>query len=109
MKRVRPDIFILGETDGTGLGSENNYADFGGASDAAYDWIFFGTAKSALNGGDLNNLDQAVRNSSPNLRYNHFTGVNSHYFRFLENHDERRIAADLDLGRTRAGAGTTFA
>jgi glycosidase len=108
MKRVRPDIFILGETDGTGVGSENNYADGGGASDAAYDWNFYGEIKNTLNGGSLNNLDNRVRNFSPNLNYNHFTGPNAHYFRFLENHDETRIAQLFNLERTKAGAALLF-
>ncbi|MBN2201462.1 hypothetical protein JW777_05860, partial [bacterium] len=35
IKRVKPEAFILGETDGTGAGTEANYADGGGACDAA--------------------------------------------------------------------------
>jgi glycosidase len=104
IKRVRPEVLILGETDGTGPSSENNYADGGGASDAAYDWNFYGEIKSTLNGGSLDNLDNRVRNFSPNLNYNHFTGPNAHYLRFLENHDETRIAQLFSLDRTRAGA-----
>lgn len=108
MKRVRPDIFILGETDGTGAGSENNYADFGGANDAAYDWNFYGEIRNTLNGGSLKSLDNRVRNFSPNLNYNHFTGINSHYLRFLENHDETRIAQLVGLSRSKAGAALLF-
>ncbi len=108
--RVQPDVFILGETDGTGPGSENNYADFGGASDAAYDWNFFGQVKNTLRGGSVNDLDNRVRNFTPNLNYNHFTGPHSHYLRFLENHDETRIAQEFrsDLRPTRAAATLLF-
>ncbi|MFQ5825062.1 MAG: alpha-amylase family glycosyl hydrolase [bacterium] len=110
MKRVHPNIFILGETDGTGVGSENNFADGGGASDAAYDWNFYGEIKNTLNLGSLNSLDERVRNFSPNLNYNHFTGPNSHYLRFLENHDETRIAQlfNFDFRWTEAGAVLLF-
>ncbi len=110
IKRVRPDVLILGETGGTGFGSEINYSDFGGANDAAYDWSLFGEFKSALNGGSISTLHSRVRNSSPNLNYNHFTGSNSHYLRFLENHDETRIAQEFnsDFRRTKAGAALLF-
>ncbi|MFQ5753490.1 MAG: alpha-amylase family glycosyl hydrolase, partial [bacterium] len=108
MKRVRPDILILGETDGTGIGSENNYADGGGACDTAYDWNFYNEIKSTFNGGSIDNLDNRVRNFSPNLNYNHFTGANAHYFRFLENHDETRITQLVGGLKSRAGAALLF-
>lgn len=104
IKRVRPDIFILGETDGTGSGSEINYADGGGAADAAYDWNLYHEIKSAMAGGGLSALDSRVRNYSPTSEYNYYTGSHSHYFRFLENHDETRIASSYSLSRTKAGA-----
>jgi len=104
VKRVKPDIFILGETDGTGSGSEMNYADGGGAADAAYDWNLYGEIKSTMAGGSLSALDSRVRNYSPTSDYNYYTGPHAHYFRFLENHDETRIAASYSLSRTKAGA-----
>jgi len=103
IKRVRPDVFILGETDGTGPGSENNYADRGGASDAAYDWNFYSQIKATLSGGNLVGLDNRVRNYSPILDYNFYTGPNAHYLRFLENHDEERIAKLFSIDKTKAG------
>lgn len=77
IKRVKPEAFILGETDGTGADSEVNYAD---------------------SGGDVGNLHDRTANFSPNDHYNHLSGEHAHYFRFLENHDEERIAQnDLDV------------
>ena len=104
IKRVRPEAFILGETDGTGTGSERNYADGGGSCDAAYDWNFFNQVKSALSGGSIDDLDARVRNYSTNTRYNHYTGKNAHYFRFLENHDETRITGLFSIQKTKAAA-----
>ncbi len=108
LKRVKPEALLLGETDGTGFGSENNYADGGGALDAANDWSFYGQIKSAMSGGNLNDLDNRVRNYSPNLRYNHNTGENAHYFRFLENHDETRIAELYPISKTKVGAALLY-
>jgi glycosidase len=101
IKRVAPDIFLLGETDGTGPGSENNYADGGGGMDAAYDWSLFGEIRSTLTGGSITSLDDRVRNYSSNGQYNQYTGINSHYFRFIENHDEERIAQQYTIQRAR--------
>jgi glycosidase len=92
IRRTKPDIFLLGETDGTGTGSEANYADGGGALDAGYDWNWFGQARSTLSAGDVLNMHNRTANYSPDKFYNHFTGPNASYFRFLENHDEDRIA-----------------
>jgi glycosidase len=104
IKRIRPDILIFGETDATGSGSENNFADGGGASDAANDWNLYGRIKETLNGGSINELDKRVRNYSPTIDYNHYTGPNSHYLRFLENHDEPRINYLYSRDQAKAGA-----
>ncbi len=104
VKRAHPRAFILGETDGTGPGTEADYADGGGACDAAYDWNFFSEVKRVLNGGSIDDLDNRVRNYSPESRYNHYTGPNARYFRFLENHDETRIAGLFSAEKTRAAA-----
>lgn len=104
MKRLKPGSFLLGETDGTGAGSEANYADGGGACDAAYDWNFFNQARQTLAGGSVGDLDLRVRNYSPSSRVNHHTGPNARYFRFLENHDETRIAQSFPAARTKAAA-----
>ncbi len=109
IKRFRPDVFILGETDGTGQGSENNYADFGGASDAAYDWHLYGYIKdnilSGTGGGTVAALHSRVNNFAPDgEKYNFYTGENSHIFRFIENHDEPRIAQLHGTAKAKAGA-----
>lgn len=102
IKSVKPDIFVLGETDGTGVGSENNYADGGGACDAAYDWNFYGVIKNTLAGGSLNDLNDRVTN------YGYSPGVNSYFLRFLESHDEQRIAQLYSIDQTKAGAVTIY-
>jgi len=45
-----------------------------------------------------------VRNYSPTTDYNFYTGSHSHYFRFLENHDETRIASLVGRDRSKAAA-----
>jgi glycosidase len=104
IKRVKPGAFILGETDGTGTGSEANYADGGGACDAAYDWNFFNQVRQTLSGAAVGDLDLRVRNYSPSSRVNYHTGPNARYLRFLENHDETRIAQSFPAARTKAAA-----
>jgi hypothetical protein len=46
LKHIRPDIALLGETAGTGVGTEVNFADQGGGIDEAYDWNLMGTVES---------------------------------------------------------------
>ncbi len=106
IKRYMPEVFLLGETDGTGPGSEVNYADGGGGLDAGYDWNWYGQVKNTLGSGDVAALNSRTTNYSPNDRYNHYTGPNAHYFRFMENHDEERIAQIFQSNgeRTKPGA-----
>jgi cyclomaltodextrinase len=104
IKRIRPNVLVLGETDGTGVGSENNYASHGGGCDAAYDWNFFNQATSMYSGGSVSDLDNRVRNYSPTTDYNFYTGSHTHYFRFLENHDTPRIAYWVGRDRSKAAA-----
>lgn len=92
MKRLKPDAWLLGEIAGTGAGTEVYYADalhgnrFEGGIDAGYDWLFY---HNAVRGGygRLAAYDQYARNND------FYPGPNARYFRFLENHDEPRIAA----------------
>jgi glycosidase len=84
LKHIKPDIWLLGETAGTGGGTEVNYADQGGGVDAAYDW----SLKDAVN-----NLypDGFAGFTSSILDGGYIPGPNSTYLRFLENQDEERI------------------
>jgi glycosidase len=110
MKRIKPEALILGETDGTGPGSEVNFADAGGACDAAYDWSWFGQMKTTMSAGDVGNLHARTSNYSPTLDYNHYTGAHASYMRFLENHDEDRIAQVFtsNVARTKSAAAVMF-
>ncbi|MGC8897768.1 MAG: alpha-amylase family glycosyl hydrolase [Bacteroidota bacterium] len=103
IKRVKPGVFILGETDGTGIGSEWNYADSGGACDAAYDWNLYHAFKAIASGGSsITEFNDRVRN------YGYSPGPNSFFLRFLENHDEDRIASLYSISVTKALAATLF-
>ncbi len=92
MKRLKPDAWLLGEIVGTGGGTEVYYADalhgarFEGGIDAGYDWPFY---HNAIRGayGRLAAYDRYAHNND------FYPGPNARYFRFLENHDERRIAS----------------
>ncbi len=94
MKRIKPDSWILGEIAGTGFTTEVYYADddFGtqvvGGIDAGYDWNFY---FNGIRGtfGNISNYDEQARNG------NFWPGPNARFFRFLENHDEERIAKRL--------------
>lgn len=91
MKRIKPDSWILGEIAGTGVSTEVYYTDNDngqavvGGIDAGYDWVFY---FDAIRGSyaDIENYDAKIRNN------NFWPGPNARYFRFLENHDEERIA-----------------
>ena len=39
LRSAKADLLILGETNGTGFGSEVQYADHDGGIDLGYDWI----------------------------------------------------------------------
>lgn len=91
VRRIKPDAWLLGEIAGTGPSTEVYYADddFGtsivGGVDAGYDWNFY------FNGirdtyGNISNYDNWAHNND------FYPGPNARYFRFLENHDETRIA-----------------
>lgn len=106
VKRIRPDAWLLGEIEGTGGGTEVYYADddFGtpveGGLDAAYDWTFY---FSGIRGSyaDLSGYHSRIANG------NFWPGPNARFFRFLENHDEPRIAwvHRTNLDRTKPLAG----
>lgn len=91
MKRIKPDSWILGEIEGTGFSTEVYYTDDDngtpvvGGMDAGYDWSFY---FNGIRGTypNITNYDNQARNGG------FWPGPNARYFRFLENHDEPRIA-----------------
>ena len=96
LKHIRPDIALLGETAGTGVGTEANFADQGGGIDEAYDWNLMGTVESSVwsmdPGSRVNTLDASLRNGAAGPGMGYVPGPNSFYLRFLENQDQDRIA-----------------
>jgi len=83
LRAAKMDILILGEADGTGEGTEFIYADMAGGVDMAYDWNLLGSVKSFP---AISTLHEKL------LNWNYRPGSNSLFFRFLENHDEWRVA-----------------
>jgi len=83
LRAAKADIMILGETDGTGAGTEVQFADRGGGMDVGYDWILKGAIEHFP---AIGFLDDRLYNSG--FR----PGENSFFLRFLENHDEWRVA-----------------
>ena len=83
LRAAKADIMLLAETQGTGAGTELIYADQNGGVDLGYDWIL----KDAIwNFPSINNLNTRLYN------YGYRPGTNSFFLRFLENHDEDRVA-----------------
>lgn len=91
MKRLKPDSWILAEIAGTGASTEVYYTDDDNGSsvvggiDAGYDWPFYHDAIRSTY-GNLSRYDAYAHNDD------FWPGPNARYFRFLENHDEERIA-----------------
>ncbi len=91
MKRIKPDALLLGEVAGTGFNTEVYYADavrgkrVVGGLDAAYDWNFY---FNGIRGGyaSISTYDALAHNGD------FWPGPHARYLRFLENHDEERIA-----------------
>ncbi len=101
LRHFNPNIFLLGETAGTGVGTEVNYADdtlhnrgIGGGLDAAYDWNLLHNAIQSFNFGNpwsITDLNQYVTNYG-DTKMGFVPGPNALFMRFMENHDEDRIA-----------------
>jgi cyclomaltodextrinase len=83
LRCAKASILILGETEGTGGGTENQYADRGGGMDMGYDWNLFWTIHPFP---AISTLHEKLVNAG------YRPGANSFFFRFLENHDEVRVA-----------------
>ncbi|HXX64573.1 MAG TPA: T9SS type A sorting domain-containing protein, partial [Bacteroidota bacterium] len=102
LKHIRPDINILGEASGTGVGTEVLYADQGGGVDEAYDWNLMGYVESNIWALDVatrvNNLDGQLRNASGNQGMRYLPGPNASFLRFLENQDQDRISYTYSSG-----------
>lgn len=103
LKRVKPDILLLAEAAGTGMGTEIIYADRGGGVDAAYDrnmWNVFRNIYSL----SLDEINNRVTN------YGYYPGPNAQFLRYMENQDETRIALvyQTDLRRTKPLATILF-
>ena len=93
LKRIKADIYLLAEADGTGIGSESIFADhqsggLRGGADAGYDWKLYGGVIRGFN------FTPQAMNTLHNELFNggYYPGPNSYYMRFLENKDEDRIA-----------------
>ena len=86
LKHTRLDLWLLAEDSGVGFGTERIYADGGGGVDSGYDWNLLGTWPSVFDFFNVNNLHNSIFNN------NFYPGPNSFFFRFLENHDEWRVA-----------------
>jgi glycosidase len=88
LKHIKPDILLLGEDDGTGVGTEVIYADKNGGLDAAYDFAFYFNAVRDFNFNisGINTLHSRLDNGG------FHPGENSYFLRFMESQDEDRIS-----------------
>ena len=88
LKDIKPEILLLGEDDGTGVGTEVLYADQNGGLDASYDFaLYFNAIRS------FNFTSSAVNTLHSQLNNNGFyPGENSYFMRFMESQDEARIS-----------------
>ncbi len=97
LKHVDPNIFLLGETAGTGVGTQVDYADDGGGLDAAYDWNFLHNAVQSFNFSNpssISTLNTYVTNYGPNNgnTMGYEPGPDALFMRCMENQDEESIA-----------------
>ncbi|RMH93074.1 MAG: T9SS C-terminal target domain-containing protein, partial [Calditrichaeota bacterium] len=92
VKHYKPDVLLLGEDDGTGVGTEFIYADAGGGLDASYDFKLYFNAIRDFNftSGAVNNLHNELYNGG------FYPGENSYFMRFMESQDQDRIAYVYD-------------
>jgi glycosidase len=105
LKKIKPDIFLLAEDDGTGSGTEVIFADRNGGVDAGYDWVLYGGAirTFAFDAASIENLHARFYNN------NFYPGQNALFLRFMENHDEERIVTVYgEYSKTMPVATTVF-
>ena len=88
LKHIKPDILLLGEDDGTGVGTEVIYADQNGGLDASYDFALYFNAIRSFNftSSGVNTLHLQLNNNG------YYPGENSYFLRFMESQDEDRIS-----------------
>ncbi|NOX36028.1 MAG: T9SS type A sorting domain-containing protein [Calditrichaeota bacterium] len=88
LKHVKPDILLLAEDSGTGVGTEWIYADKGGGADVAYDFkLYHNQIKNfSFTPNGISGLHNELYNGG------YFPGENAYYLRFMETQDEDRIA-----------------
>jgi len=88
LKHIKPDLLLLGEDEGTGIGTEVIYADHGGGLDVGYDFgtYFSGVRDFSFNASGVNNLHTILANDG------YYPGENSYFMRFMESQDEDRIS-----------------
>ena len=83
LNSLKTDLMLLGETAGTGVGTEFQYADRDGGLDIAYDWSLMGGLQEFPS---ISGLDERL------LNWGYRPGPDSYFLRFLENQDEDRVA-----------------
>jgi len=88
LKHIKPDLLLLGEDSGTGVGTEVIYADHSGGLDAGYDFKLYwnGINSFSFNSSAVNTLHNELDNSG------YYPGENSYFMRFMESQDEDRIS-----------------
>ncbi|MCW8961242.1 MAG: alpha-amylase family glycosyl hydrolase, partial [Ignavibacteriaceae bacterium] len=88
LKHIKPDILLLGEDDGTGVGTEVLYADQNGGLDASYDFaMYFNAVRDfTFTPNGVNTLHSRLNNNG------YYPGENSYFMRFMESQDEDRIS-----------------
>ena len=107
LKKLKPDIYLLAEDDGTGSGTEVIFADRNGGVDAGYDWSLYGGAIKPFffDPNSIENLHRLYFNGD------FYPGPNASFLRFMENHDEERIIyqyVDTSYQKTKPMATTLF-
>ena len=88
LHHIDPDILLLGEDSGTGVGTEFIYADAGGGLDAAYDFkLYFNHIRNfQFTSFAIDALHAELDNGG------FYPGEHAFYLRFMETQDEDRIA-----------------